>query len=96
MFDFRSAQAEKRWRQVRDAAQAARLLENDLEQASFSLFPSLPGDREVLVREGALAALMSGSGPTLFGLCESPDRARDLEEKMAARGFSSRVVTVIR
>jgi 4-diphosphocytidyl-2-C-methyl-D-erythritol kinase len=95
VFDFRVAQAEKRWGQVRDAAQAARLLENDLEQASFSLFPSLAGDREVLAREGALAALMSGSGPTLFGLCESPERAHDLEEKMAERGFSSKVVTVI-
>ncbi len=95
VFDFRSAQAEKRWLQVRDVAQAARLLENDLEQASFSLVPSLATDREMLAREGALAALMSGSGPTLFGLCETMDKAYDLEERMEARGYNARVATVI-
>ena len=92
VFDFRASQAEKRWRQVTQAGQAARLLENDLEQASFSLIPSLVTDREVLAREGAMAALMSGSGPTLFGLCESPERAAELQEKMAVRGFRA-VVT---
>ena len=39
-----------------------------------------------------MAALMSGSGPTLFGLCESPARAEELQEKMAVRGFRA-VVT---
>jgi 4-diphosphocytidyl-2-C-methyl-D-erythritol kinase len=90
-FDFRSSQAEKRWRQVQDVAQAARLLENDLEQASFSLVPSLAVDREVVVQEGAMRALMSGSGPTLFGLCESVEKAEGLHERLEARGLSSRM-----
>ena len=96
VFDFRSGQAEKRWRQVADAGQVARLLENELELAAFSLIPSLVTDREILAREGALAALVSGSGPTLFGLCESSDKAVELQQRMTVRGFSSRVASIVR
>jgi 4-diphosphocytidyl-2-C-methyl-D-erythritol kinase len=96
VFDFRSTQAERRWRQVEDVSQVARLLENDLEPASFSLIPSLMTDREVLAREGAMAALVSGSGPTLFGLCDSKAKAEELQERMAVRGFSAKVADVLR
>ncbi len=94
LFDYRATQAEKRWRQVVDAGQVARMLENDLEPASFSLIPSLMTDREILIREGAAGALMSGSGPTLFGLCASADKAAELAERLAVRGFQARVATV--
>ena len=94
LFDYRAAQAEKRWRQVVDAGQVARMLENDLEPASFGLIPSLMTDREILIREGAAGALMSGSGPTLFGLCASADKAAELAERLAVRGFRARVATV--
>lgn len=94
VFSFRSDQAERRWRQVTTAGEVARLLQNDLEQASFTLIPSLVTDREVLVREGALAALMTGSGPTLFGVCESAERADELEARMAARGIRAQAARV--
>jgi 4-diphosphocytidyl-2-C-methyl-D-erythritol kinase len=94
LFDFRAAQAEKRWRQVADAGQVARMLENDLERASFGLIPSLVTDRESLVREGAMAALMSGSGPTLFALCASADKAGELAERLVVRGFRAQAATV--
>jgi 4-diphosphocytidyl-2-C-methyl-D-erythritol kinase len=96
VFDFRAGQAEKRWSQVEDVQQAARLLENDLEATSFSLIPSLMTDREVLVREGAIAALVSGSGPTLFGLCESLAKAEMVHERMDVRGFSAKVAEIAR
>lgn len=95
VFDFRAGQAEKRWRQVADVSQVARMLQNDLEQASFSLIPSLVTDREVLTREGAMAALVSGSGPTLFGLCESREKAEELQERMSVRGFRTKVAAVL-
>ena len=96
VFDFRSGQAEKRWRQVEDVSHLARLLENDLEVASFGLIPSLVTDREVLAREGAMAALVSGSGPTLFGVCESVAKAEELQARLAIRGFSARVAAIAR
>jgi 4-diphosphocytidyl-2-C-methyl-D-erythritol kinase len=94
MFEFRAGQAEKRWRQVAEVSQVARLLENDLERASFRLIPSLAADQEILIREGAMRALMSGSGPTLFALCVSKEKAEELTERLIVRGFRAQVATV--
>ena len=47
-------------------------LHNDLEPAAFSLRPILEKQRDRLVTEGALGAVVSGSGPTVLGL--APDQ----------------------
>jgi 4-diphosphocytidyl-2-C-methyl-D-erythritol kinase len=49
----------------------ARGLENDLEPAALSLRPELTGTLEDLREAGALAANITGSGPTAFGVYES-------------------------
>ncbi|MBI4374224.1 MAG: hypothetical protein HY542_05035 [Deltaproteobacteria bacterium] len=57
------------------------LLENDLEEVVISRYPVLAEVKETLVKAGALGALMSGSGGTVFGLFESVasrDRGFDL------------------
>jgi len=46
----------------------AAALENDLQPAALSLRPELGSVLERLRNEGALGALVSGSGPTCFGL----------------------------
>jgi 4-diphosphocytidyl-2-C-methyl-D-erythritol kinase len=43
-------------------------LHNDLESVSLEIHPELAGLKKMLLREGALGALMSGSGPTIFGI----------------------------
>lgn len=75
------------------AGQAAGLLANDLQRASFGLLPSLVGDLRAIMEEGALGAAMSGSGPTLFGLAATPSAADTLAEKLAARGLRVRRAT---
>ena len=40
------------------------------------------GIRSVLVQHGALGANMSGTGPTVFGLFDDPDRARSAWEEL--------------
>ncbi|NLO26684.1 MAG: hypothetical protein GX113_00670 [Actinobacteria bacterium] len=95
MFAFKAGQAEKRWRQVTEITQVAHLLENDLERAGFSLIPSLASDREILMREGAIGALMSGAGPTLYALSASDDKAKELAERLMVRGFNVRTAKVI-
>jgi 4-diphosphocytidyl-2-C-methyl-D-erythritol kinase len=96
VFDYRAAEAAKRWRQAQDAGQVARMLENDLEKSAYRLMPTLMTDRELIVREGALAALVSGSGPTLYGVCASADKAGELAERMVVRGFKALPVSVRR
>jgi 4-diphosphocytidyl-2-C-methyl-D-erythritol kinase len=61
------------WRDVLDpestrAALKDWSLENDLQPAALALRPELAGQLEDLRSAGALAALVSGSGPTCFGL----------------------------
>ncbi len=51
-------------------------LHNDLEPAAVSLRPQLAERREAMLRAGALATLVSGSGPTLLGLARDALHAR--------------------
>jgi 4-diphosphocytidyl-2-C-methyl-D-erythritol kinase len=51
------------------------LLENDLERAAVSLRPDIAEALDGLRGAGAAKALLSGSGPTAFGLFESREAA---------------------
>jgi 4-diphosphocytidyl-2-C-methyl-D-erythritol kinase len=52
-------------------AELCSILENDLESVTASRFPVISEIKEQLIRHGASASLMSGSGPTVFGIFES-------------------------
>lgn len=51
----------------------AALLHNDLEYCVFRKFPMLDMVREAMLDAGCLAVHCSGSGPTLYGICEPAD-----------------------
>jgi 4-diphosphocytidyl-2-C-methyl-D-erythritol kinase len=55
----------------------ARGLENDLEAAALSLRPELAMTIGALREAGALAALITGSGPTAVGIFESEEEAAE-------------------
>lgn len=66
-----------------DPSALAPYLRNDLQDVAAQLHPGvLPLLRE-LSQGGAVAALLSGSGPTLFGLVESEAAARGLARRMS-------------
>ncbi len=48
---------------------------NDLESTAASMYPGIFKAKEALLRHGALGALMSGSGSTVFGLFSDSDTA---------------------
>ena len=50
-------------------------LHNDLERVTLKMHPSLGEIKELLLLNGAAGSLMSGSGPTVFGLFDSEDKA---------------------
>lgn len=50
-------------------------LANDLEAVTFKQYPEISGLKEMLKGAGALGTLMSGSGPTVFGVFRSRDEA---------------------
>ena len=60
---------------ARPLAELADGMENDLEAAALSLRPELEATRARLLESGALAARVSGSGPTVFGVFEDDGSA---------------------
>jgi 4-diphosphocytidyl-2-C-methyl-D-erythritol kinase len=76
---------------VRGAAAAdslgdERLLVNDLEPAARSLLPEIDEALEEARRTGADHAMVSGSGPTVFGLFLGPDGPERAHHAAAALG----------
>jgi len=60
----------------------AAAVENDLEPAALALRPELERTLAALRRHGALAAAISGSGPTAFGVFRGRSEARHAAERI--------------
>jgi 4-diphosphocytidyl-2-C-methyl-D-erythritol kinase len=71
---------------ARDAAGVARLVANDLQAAALRLRPELAEVIAELRGRGALAAAVSGSGPTVFAI---------VEHRAAADGMAAAIPTAI-
>ncbi|MGW2590023.1 4-(cytidine 5'-diphospho)-2-C-methyl-D-erythritol kinase [Streptomyces sp. NPDC001515] len=69
-----------------DAHALAGALSNDLQAPALSLRPSLAATLEAGTRAGALAALVSGSGPTTAFLTEDEASARKVADALTASG----------
>ena len=67
-----------------DAQVLAEALSNDLQAPALHLNPSLAGILELGEENGALAGIVSGSGPTVAFLAESVDAALDLQIALSA------------
>ena len=71
----------------RPAAVAASLY-NGLESAVADVSPGLTRMRAALVAAGALGAVMSGSGPTVFGVARSFDQARQIRARLVRESWA--------
>ncbi|UUN27345.1 4-(cytidine 5'-diphospho)-2-C-methyl-D-erythritol kinase [Streptomyces sp. FIT100] len=69
-----------------DATALAYALVNDLQPAALSLRPSLADTLTAGTEAGALAALVSGSGPTTAFLAKDADAAAGIAEALLASG----------
>lgn len=68
-------------------------LVNDLTAAALSLCPELGGTLSAARAAGALAAIVSGSGPTVAALAFSADHADEIAQRLAAAPAVARVLT---
>jgi len=68
-----------------DLKAAAGEVYNSLEAPAFDKFPVLQLYREFLCENGALVALMSGSGSTTFAIAENLSAAENLAEKFKSQ-----------
>ena len=69
-----------------DPAALAPLLGNDLQPAALTLYPGLRRTLRAGVEAGALAGVVSGSGPTCAFLCASAGAAVDVGTELAGAG----------
>ncbi len=69
-----------------DARELAPALLNDLEAAAVIDRPDLGATLIDGIRFGALGGLVSGSGPTIALLCESPEHARAVQDQLLGTG----------
>ena len=67
----------------RSATRVAASLYNGMEAAAAAVFPPIVQMRAALLAAGALGALMSGSGPTVFGVARSYEQARQIRARVA-------------
>jgi 4-diphosphocytidyl-2-C-methyl-D-erythritol kinase len=67
-----------------DIGEIGAMLHNDLEGPAFALRPELPALKDKMLASGALGALLSGSGPTLFSLARDREHARAIARAVEA------------
>jgi 4-diphosphocytidyl-2-C-methyl-D-erythritol kinase len=66
----------------RSPARLAASLYNGLQEAAVAAHPPIGRMRAALLAAGALGALMSGSGPTVFGVARSFEHARQIRRRL--------------
>ncbi len=64
-------------------ADPAAWLRNDMERVSIALMPEIGEIKKALLGAGARASMMSGSGPTVFGLFETDAHVRAAYEQLS-------------
>ncbi|MHA7155906.1 4-(cytidine 5'-diphospho)-2-C-methyl-D-erythritol kinase [Arthrobacter sp. TMN-50] len=75
-----------------DARALAELLHNDLQAAALELAPELLDILKAGVEAGALAGLVSGSGPTVAFLAANEDHAAELAAQLTSDGLAAAAV----
>ena len=68
-----------------DIGQVAHILHNDLESVTISAYPEIDGMKAELLSQGAVGSLMTGSGPTVFGLFPHNNEAESAYRKLNAK-----------
>lgn len=62
-------------------------MENVLETVTIQKYPVIGEIKEAMMKAGAINALMSGSGPTVFGVFAFRERAEKAKEELAKSGL---------
>lgn len=66
-------------------------LENVLESVTVKKYGIIEQIKEEMLKQGAMNAVMSGSGPTVFGLFESEEKAQLTKEAILQKGYAKEV-----
>ena len=64
---------------------------NVLERVTVPEYPVINEIKQLMVDNGAMGAMMSGSGPTVFGIFTSYAKAKEAYEKIEQSGLSKQI-----
>lgn len=76
-----------------DLMGVANRLCNVLESVTIPVHPQIQELKKIMVQHGAMASLMSGSGPTVFGLVENQAGAEYIATKLRSQSAANVFVT---
>ena len=74
-----------------DVYKVAASLGNVLEAVTIEDYPVIEDIKDAMKEAGALNAMMSGSGPTVFGIFDDKKIAKEAKEKIKAMGIAKQV-----
>ena len=77
-----------------DLKKVAGSIGNVLERVTIEDYPIIQEIKNAMVEAGALNAMMSGSGPTVFGIFEDRMLARQAQQKIRKAGLTKQVYVV--
>lgn len=75
----------------KDLPKIASHMGNILETVTIPLHPEIAKIKQCMKENGALNAMMSGSGPTVFGLFENEQDARKAAERVKEQGIAKQI-----
>lgn len=78
----------------RNIKNIAERLGNVLEGVTIARYPEIDGIKNKMKKKGALSALMSGSGPTVFGIFEDREAALAALDEFKKEGYGEAFVTL--
>lgn len=79
----------------RDSSRVAASLYNALEAVVEPAHPEITRIKQALLSAGALGSVMSGSGPTVFGIARSPEHARQVRRRVTTASWSAWAVRTL-
>lgn len=79
----------------KDVGDLVAVLANDLESVTIPRYPVIGEIKRQLLTAGCRGALMSGSGPTVFGLCDQERVAREIARQMSREGWFAEAVKTL-
>ena len=74
-----------------DLRKVAGCMGNVLEDVTIRMHPVIEEIKQEMRDAGAIGAMMSGSGPTVFGLFESRSQARDAQRRIREKSLARQV-----
>lgn len=75
----------------RDLQKMSFLLYNVMEEVTVGEYPIIQNIKETILQAGALNSIMSGSGPTVFGIFDDIKKAENAEKALIEKGLTEQL-----